>query len=146
MKSLFSPNRLATYVFAKSSVRLRVSKYAAGPKFQFHFQTGPGSDLNFKFCFGPGPSRKCFPLLRLGPDRDWSHAGRLQCGPEESVPCRPLLWSFEISGEYIFIWLGGEGEEDCDYSRNWCTLWVIGIHFKHSKKCYALEYGFKMYP
>ena len=57
-----------------------------------------------------------------------------------------LLWSFEISGEYIFIWLGGEGEEDCYYSRNWCTLWVIDLHFQHFKKCYVLEYGFKMHP
>ena len=31
MKSHFSPNRLATYVFAKSSVRLRIPKYASRP-------------------------------------------------------------------------------------------------------------------
>ena len=41
-----------------------------GPKFQFPFRTGPGSDLNFNFSFEsdrtrPGPN--FFSLLRVGP-------------------------------------------------------------------------------
>ena len=36
LKSHFSLNRLATYIFAKSSVRLRISKYASRPRHLFH--------------------------------------------------------------------------------------------------------------
>ena len=49
-----------------------------GPKFQFAFQAGPGTDLNFNFFFWPGRART-----------------------EKSDPCRPLVFGLQI--HYIAV-------------------------------------------